>query len=222
MLRTRTYLLVGGMLLVLLGAAAYYLGFRAPWEASGTLALAYYTVPQPGMDTDLVLRVGVGAVTLHNELGDSIPVTLRTREIRLDNMHDPIILFEGTVPTGVYTAISFDLKSPSLENPWESSEAPPRISLAHEEVRIPCTVLIEEGATSVALVGFERGTSLHTTGDHTYSLIPNIQIETRNNTQTVLAEDGMHVSFEGGAVHTSAMYGMDMDGTMQQNHRASR
>lgn len=195
----------------------HFLPGAAPWVSTGRLAVVVRAVPYS--DTDLTLTVGIDTMELISE-GARTQVSIRTRRATLDSLHDTsTLLFDTAARVGTYDGFSFTMTSPELRNPWEGDSPPSIVTLAHDQVFLPVSYTVVEGKTTVVILSFETISSMHEQeGGLVY--VPTIQVETRTDA-SVVSQDTSSVYVEGGTIVSNSTYGMDWDGRMRRNFRAT-
>ncbi|HCC05327.1 TPA: hypothetical protein DEP58_03405 [Patescibacteria group bacterium] len=190
----------------------------APWVPSGRLILAVRAVPSPSADFTLLL--GIDNIELYKAGGGTEKVTVRTRRVTLEPGSDALALvLDASVPPGNYSGFGFLLTSPELRNSWQEEEAPTYMSLVGDTVRMNSPFHIEKDVTSAIVLAFETLTAIHEK-DGVKLYLPVIQTETRFNATPSL-EDESAIHIQGGSIEHSATFGMDWDGRMRYNFRAS-
>lgn len=221
MFTKQNILLFFGTLLVL--SVLFYLFIipttTPPWEATGRLVLAVRTVPGDTADTTMYL--GIDDVELYSADGTSKKATVLSRRMELIPGSDSLkLVLDTSVPVGNYIGFGFVLKSPELRNSWELDEAPTTISLVGDTVRLESPYTIEEDVTTAVILSFETLQAVHESNT-AKQYLPVIQIETRSKASTIILDTEETVQIEGGTIQNSATYGMDWNGKMKYNFRAS-
>ncbi len=195
----------------------YYVPSLTPWVPTGRLVIAVRAVPAESSD---LLGLGIDTMVLSGENG-SAQVSMRTRRALFDPKSDVVTtLLDTEARIGTYGGFSFELTSPELRNRWQEDVAPKAVSLAHAPVALPAPYTILENETTVIILSFETLQAMHYREDGA-TYLPVIQVETRQGGSAITNEETGVVQIEGGSISSSATYGMDWDGRIRHNFRAS-
>ncbi len=189
-----------------------------PWEARGNLSFLVYAKPAAEEQAEL-LTLGFTDVTLIRTDGETLPLRAAPRAaLRTPPYFEPVV--ERDVPAGSYAGIRFSMRSPEIRNAWQGDTAPEGVALLHDIIELPVPFTVHPDATTILLAGFETETALHHhNGERVY--LPVITLEVREKGDiTHTTDDGTQIS--GGVLTLSTLYGMQWDGTMRRNVRASQ
>jgi hypothetical protein len=204
-------------IIAILGTLTYFLPGAAPWVPTGRLVVAVRAVPYT--DTDLTLGLGIDNMAL-SAIDDRTQVSVLTRRVQFDPKSEATtILLDTSVRAREYTGFSFLLSSPELRNPTQGDTAPESVSLVHDNVAFPIPYTVVAGETTVILLSFETIQAMHES-DKGKQYLPVVQGETRHGGSVGTSESGV-TRIENGTISGSATYGMDWDGRMRLNFRAS-
>jgi hypothetical protein len=214
----KRYLFLGIFALIVIGATVtYFFPAAAPWSATGHLVIAVRSVPLP----DATSTIGFGMEDM--ELlahGDSTRISVLPRRVTLDPTEDTItVVMDTGVRAGTYDGFSFLMSSPEERNPWQQDAPPESVALVHDLVLVPVPYTVVEGQTTVILLSFETLQAIHERKDGN-KYLPVIQVETRYG-GTIGTDESGATRVAGGAITGSATYGMDWNGRMRQNFRAT-
>jgi len=191
----------------------------APWEESGTLVLVTRTVPEPSRSAATLLGLGLANMRLLEE-GGAVRLALTTQRVLLDVQDArPYELLRTEVGTGEYQGLAFTLKSPEFRNDWQGDTPPEHLSLVSGEVFLDTPFTVETGKTTVILLGFETLRAVRNR-DEALLYLPVIHAEVRTDATVEPGEASSVVVRDGTIVH-NIIFGMDWDGTMRKNFRAS-
>ncbi len=188
-----------------------------PWEAQGELSFLIYAKPTAD-EQDEQFILGFDDMTLFRADGTLIPVHATPRiPLHTPPFFESVVANE--VPAGSYVGIRFSLRSPEIHNAWQGDTAPEGVALLHNIIELPISFSVHQDTTTVLLAGFETETALHPhDGERVY--LPVIALEVREKGNVTKTTDGTEIS--GGTLTLSTLYGMQWDGTMRRNIRASQ
>lgn len=194
----------------------------APWTPSGTFTMLIESVPEP-VAPEQILEISIRNVRLHRASGDTETLSHAGVRAALDPHHPHAQTLEVLeVPTGRYTGLSFELRSPALRNDWQEDTAPGALTLAHERVYIPLTFEIAEGGETTLHTRVETARAIHIDQTGEFDLpvyLPAFTVDLWQNAHISPDEQGSP-SIVDGTLITSTFFGQQWDGSMREHRRA--
>lgn len=210
------YVVSAAGLLLLIGLVVWLVWVRPaqPWDTTGTLVVAVQTTAHD--DEGILAGLGLDTMSILQD-DDEVQVSLLTRRVRLDRAQNLTVVLEQTVPIGAYTGFAFDIRSLETRPEQDGDAAITALYPYRDRVTLPAAFTVNEDAVTTIILGIETANRVRLEEDGNGTYFPVFQIETRDAAAVIRTGDTTAIS--GGTITESAMFGMDLYGTMRRNYR---